>query len=135
VARPEEAHSVHVEVSGLRPSREYHYRLMAGREVSAPGRTRTAPPAWAPVSRLRFAFASCQNYPVGYFNAYADVVAQDVDLVVHLGDYIYEGPTAQLRAHAPATETMTLPSTTGSATPSTRPTSTCRPRMPPFPGW
>jgi alkaline phosphatase D len=108
LARPEEAHSVHVELSGLQPGREYFYRFKAGREESPAARTRTAPPPWIPVGRMRFAFASCQNFPVGYFNAYADVAAQDLDLVIHLGDYIYEGASAALRAHAPATETFTL---------------------------
>ena len=56
----------------------------------------------APVGRMRFAFASCQNYPVGYFNAYADVAAQDLDLVVHLGDYIYERAGGQRVAPARA---------------------------------
>jgi alkaline phosphatase D len=57
---------------------------------------------------LRFAFVSCQNYPAGYFNSYADIAAQDLDLVVHLGDYIYEGPAADFRAHAPQAEIFTL---------------------------
>ena len=55
--------------------------------------------------RLKFAFVSCQNYTHGYFSAFNDLVGQDdVDLVVHLGDYIYEGPgTAHRpRTHAPA---------------------------------
>jgi alkaline phosphatase D len=107
-ALPDEAHSVHVELSGLEPGREYFYRFKVGGDVSAIGRTRTAPPATAAVDRLRFAFVSCQNYPVGYFNAYADVVAQDLDLVVHLGDYIYEGAAADFRVHEPRAEIVSL---------------------------
>jgi alkaline phosphatase D len=109
-ARPDEAHSVHVELTGLRPSTEYFYRFRVGREESVIGRTRTAPPAGSIVEQLKFAFVSCQNYPIGYFNSYADIAAQvpDIDLVVHLGDYIYEGDAASLRQHAPLAEIFSL---------------------------
>ena len=56
--------------------------------MSPVGRTRTAPAAGN--SRFRFAFASCQQYEQGYFAAYRDMATRDLDLVVHLGDYIYE---------------------------------------------
>ncbi len=93
LARPELAHSVHVEVEGLEPAREYFYRFMAGPELSPTGRTKTAPAAGASVSGLTFAFASCQQYEHGYFTAYRRMAEEDLDLVVHLGDYIYEyGP-------------------------------------------
>ncbi len=84
------AHAVHVEVDGLEPGRWYWYRFRAGGEVSPTGRTRTAPPANARVDRLRFAFTSCQHYEQGYFNAYRHMVADDLDLILCLGDYIYE---------------------------------------------
>jgi alkaline phosphatase D len=51
---------------------------------------------------------SCQNYPAGYFTPYADIATQDLDLVVHLGDYIYEGPASDLRRHAPLREIISL---------------------------
>ena len=86
-------HSVHVEVSGLRPERWYWYRFKAGGEISATGRTRTAPAAATLPSRLRFAFASCQRYENGYYTAYEHLAREDVELVLHLGDYIYEGET------------------------------------------
>src|SRR5258706_5007282 len=63
---------------------------MAGEAASAVGRTRTAPTAGAAVSRLRFAFASCQQYEQGWFTAYRHMAREDLDLVVFLGDYIYE---------------------------------------------
>jgi alkaline phosphatase D len=107
-ALPEEAHSARVELEGLQAGAEYFYRFKFGQAISPVGRTRTAPDAGAAVDRLRFAFASCQNFPTGYFNAYADVVAQDVDFVVHLGDYIYEGASTALRTHLPAKEIFTL---------------------------
>ncbi len=90
IAYPENAHAVHVDVGGLEPGRPYYYRFMAGDEVSPVGRGRTTPAFMAPTDRYRFAFASCQNYTEGYFKAYRDMIANDVDLIVHLGDYIYE---------------------------------------------
>jgi alkaline phosphatase D len=93
LASPTLAHSVHVELEGLEPAREYFYRFMAGPELSPTGRTKTAPAVGASVSGLTFAFASCQQYEHGYFTAYRRMAEEDLDLVVHLGDYIYEyGP-------------------------------------------
>jgi alkaline phosphatase D len=89
-ARPELAHSVHVEVEGLEPAREYYYRFKAGSEVSPVGRTKTAPALGNAVAQIRFAFASCQMYEHGYYTAYGHMSEEDLDLVVHLGDYIYE---------------------------------------------
>jgi alkaline phosphatase D len=83
-------HSVHVEVQGLEPARWYWYRFLVGDEVSPVGRTRTAPAVNAPLERFRFAVASCQHYEQGYFSAYRHMAADDVDLVVFVGDYIYE---------------------------------------------
>src|SRR5262245_60557095 len=92
-ATPEFGHSVHVDVSGLEPGREYFYRFLADGEVSPVGRTRTAPAAGAPVDRLRFGFASCAHWEHGYFAAYRHLAAEDLDLILFQGDYIYEyGP-------------------------------------------
>jgi len=90
-ALPELAHSVHVDVSGLQPGRVYHYRFIAGGETSPVGRTKTAPALGAHVERLAIAFASCQAWEDGFYSAYRRMNQQDLDLVVHLGDYIYEG--------------------------------------------
>jgi len=90
-ATPALAHSVHIEVAGLKPDRWYWYQFRAGSELSPVGRTRTAPAAGAQPDRLRYAFASCQHWETGYFTAYEHMAAEDPDLVVHLGDYIYEG--------------------------------------------
>lgn len=89
-AVPDFAHSVHVEVQGLQPERWYFYRFRCGNAQSPVGRTRTAPATDAVPSRFSFAFASCQQYEQGYYSAYRDMAARDLDLVVHLGDYIYE---------------------------------------------
>ena len=91
VANPAWGHSVHVEVSGLRPDRWYFYQFRAGGVESPKGRTRTMPAASSLPERLRFAFASCQNFESGHYTAYQHMAREDLDLVVHLGDYIYEG--------------------------------------------
>lgn len=90
VAEPAWGHSVHVEVSGLQSGRPYWYRFIAGGEASAIGRTRTAPARHALPDRLRFCFGSCQKYEDAQFGAWANTVAEDPDLIVFLGDYIYE---------------------------------------------
>ena len=89
-ATPEWAHSVHVQVDGLQGNRPYWYRFACGDARTAPARTRTAPGPQARPTRLRFALASCQHFEQGYFNAYRHVVADQPDLVLHVGDYIYE---------------------------------------------
>lgn len=101
-AAPALAHSVHVELTGLDPARWYWYRFMAGDAVSPAGRTRTAPAANTAIERLRFAFASCQHYQQGYFAAHRHMAAEDLDLVIFLGDYIYEssGGRDPVRRHA-----------------------------------
>jgi alkaline phosphatase D len=93
VARPDLGHSVHAEVTGLDPARWYWYRFDAGGEASVVGRTRTAPAAGAMPERFRFAFVSCQHYEAGHYTAYEHLVREDIELVAHLGDYIYEGAT------------------------------------------
>lgn len=97
-AEPKLAHSVHVEVEGLEAGREYFYRFRSGSKISPVGRTKTAPRAGTRTERMSFAFASCQLYESGYYSAYRDMVQKDLDLVVHLGDYIYAetylGPAA-----------------------------------------
>ncbi|WP_020576661.1 alkaline phosphatase D family protein [Actinopolymorpha alba] len=89
-ARPEYLHSVHVDVRGLEPDRQYFYRFRAGRYLSPVGRTRTAPQPSASRSSLRFAVASCQAYSDGYYTALRHLADEDVDVVFFLGDYIYE---------------------------------------------
>ncbi|MBF6174930.1 alkaline phosphatase D family protein [Nocardia blacklockiae] len=100
VATREFAHSVHPEVRGLAPDRWYYYRFRAGAALSPVGRTRTAPAPGSPTARLRFAFASCQSWSSGHFTAYEHMSAEDLDLVVHLGDYIYERAWVLARAGA-----------------------------------
>jgi alkaline phosphatase D len=88
-AAPEAAHSVHVELAGLRPGAEYHYRFRAYGYISQSGRTRTAP-APGSLAPLTMCVASCSNYEHGWFTAYRRLADEHPDLVVHLGDYQYE---------------------------------------------
>jgi alkaline phosphatase D len=101
VATPALGHAVHVEVGGLEPDRWYWYRFRSGGEVSRVGRTRTLPAPGAPVDQLRMAFVSCQHYETGFFTAYRHMLEDDLDLVFHLGDYIYEyeGRDGRARKH------------------------------------
>jgi alkaline phosphatase D len=108
VADPAEAHSVRVELDELPPEREWFYRFKAGDEISPVGRTRTTPPAMSMVPLVTFAFVSCQNFADGHFAPYADVATADIDAVIFLGDYIYEGGGRDVRAHRPAREIQTL---------------------------
>jgi alkaline phosphatase D len=89
-AMPETVHAVHVECAGLQPGRDYCYRFIAGGEASPIGRTRTAPVRGATLDRLRLGFCSCANYELGYFSAYRHLTEEHPDLVLFLGDYIYE---------------------------------------------
>jgi alkaline phosphatase D len=90
LASPELAHSVHVEVDGLRAGSDYFYQFHAGQEESAVGHFRTAPAPHDFAPEVRFAFATCQDWPSGYYTAYRDMVENDLDLVLHCGDYTYE---------------------------------------------
>lgn len=86
---PGRDYTVKVDATGLQPAGTYFYRFSVGRENSPIGRTRTLPVGG--VSQARLAVVSCSNFPSGYFNVYADIAKRtDIDVVLHLGDYIYE---------------------------------------------
>ncbi len=89
-ARPNLAHSLRAEVNGLAPGREYFYRFRLGRYESATGRAVTCPAPDARPDSLHFAFASCAHYEQGFFSAYRFMAEDRPDLILHLGDYIYE---------------------------------------------
>ncbi|MET0187799.1 MAG: alkaline phosphatase D family protein [Pseudonocardia sediminis] len=110
---PELGHSVHVEVGGLAPGREYWYRFRAGSALSPAGRTRTAPSPGS-MAPLAMCFTSCSQFEHGYFTAYRHLAEERADVVLHLGDYIYEyeaggyeAPGGNVRDHA-GPETTTL---------------------------
>ncbi|MCH0563039.1 MULTISPECIES: alkaline phosphatase [unclassified Streptomyces] len=89
-AFPEYGHSVHVDVQGLPPATVFHYRFRVGSWVSETGRTRTAPVAGGAATGLSLAAVACQRYSDGYYTAYRHLAQEDVDMVLHLGDYLYE---------------------------------------------
>jgi alkaline phosphatase D len=101
VASPQLGHSVHVEVDGLEPNRWYWYRFHCGEATSPVGRTRTMPSRESLPDELKFAFASCQHFETGLYTAYQHMAKEDLDLIIHLGDYIYEGAgqDKRLRKH------------------------------------
>jgi alkaline phosphatase D len=106
------AYSVHVEVTGLTPGRPYWYRFHQGDAQSRVGRAMTAPSPGAPLARLNFGFASCSNYEHGYFAAYRHLADEAPDLVLFLGDYIYEYADLRggtVRRHSDGVEAKTLP--------------------------
>lgn len=93
VARPELAHSLHVEVEGLSPRRPYWYRFrIEGGDASPVGMARTAPAVHDNPDRVRLAVAGCQHFQGGWFEAWRHVSLEpDLDAIFHYGDYIYEG--------------------------------------------
>lgn len=101
MASPELGHAVHIEVSGLKPDRWYWYRFRCGDAISPIGRTRTTPPFDATPSQLRFAFTSCQHYETGLYTGFEHMAKEELDLIAHLGDYIYEyaGVDKRVRKH------------------------------------
>ncbi|RAY11667.1 alkaline phosphatase [Actinomadura craniellae] len=113
-ARPAAAHSVHVELNGLRPGREYWYRFKVERYVSPVGRTQTAPHPATYGAALSMAFVSCSQFEHGYFTSYRRLAEEQPDLILHLGDYQYEYradtytiPGGNIRDHhGPETETL-----------------------------
>lgn len=113
-------HTIHIDVTSLEPARRYYYRFIAPNgEISTAGITSTSTLFDEPLSRLRFALASCANWEAGYFAAYGDIArlaqAGELDVLIFLGDYIYEyargmfaGKNGAVRDHEPAWETVSL---------------------------
>ncbi|MGI5504657.1 alkaline phosphatase D family protein [Lentzea sp. CA-135723] len=97
-------HTVKVEVHGLRPNHRYWYRFRVGNVVSPVGRTKTAGCG----SELNFGVTSCANWQAGHFAGYGHLARQDLDAVIHLGDYIYENLDGTVRAHVPTHRCVTL---------------------------
>ena len=95
LARAQYAHSVHVDLQGLAPDREYWYRFRVGSHVSPVGRTRTSP-AGGRHGELRLAVANCQDYQNGDWPAYAAMAQEDLDLILHVGAAVPHGPAGRL---------------------------------------
>jgi len=108
--------TVKVDATGLSPNRSYYYCFSCEGTTSPVGRTKTLPTG--AVARVRFAVFSCSNYPAGYFNVYGDAAKfDDIDVALHLGDYIYEyaaggyasqNAATMNRVSQPANEIITL---------------------------
>jgi alkaline phosphatase D len=107
---PARDYTVKVDPAGLKPATTYYYQFSAEGATSPVGRTRTLPTTGA--EHLRMAVVSCSNHAYGYFNAYARIAARaDLDLVLHLGDYLYEygaGQYGSVRTPEPPHEMVTL---------------------------
>ncbi|WP_007026367.1 alkaline phosphatase D family protein [Saccharomonospora iraqiensis] len=111
---PDAGYAVHAEVAGLAPGREYFYRFRHGRHVSPAGRTRTTPAPGVVGAGLTMCFASCSQFEHGFFTAYRRLAEDEPDVVLHLGDYLYEyrrdsyvSPDGNVRDHR-GPETATL---------------------------
>ena len=107
---PSRDNTVKVDAIGLRPNTTYYYQFAAEGASSPVGRTKTLPVG--PTTSLRMAVVSCSNHAYGYFNAYGRIAQRaDLDLVMHLGDYIYEygnGQYGTARTTEPLNEIVTL---------------------------
>ena len=112
LADPRYAYSVHAEIAGLQPGRTYWYRFVSGDAVSRTGRAVTLPTRGTPTERVNFGFVSCSNYEHGFFSAYRHLADEQPDLVLFLGDYIYEYPDGRVndivRRHSEGVETASL---------------------------
>jgi alkaline phosphatase D len=96
-------HTISVDVTGLEPGRSYRYGFEALGEASPVGRTRTLPATGT--DRIRIAQVSCAKFNAGYFNAYARLAERtDIDLVLHLGDYIYEASNTPPASQTPGAD-------------------------------
>ena len=91
-AESERDFTVKVDATGLEPNTRYFYRFLCMGVTSDTGRTKTMPSG--DVTSFKIGVASCSNFPQGYFNAYRHMADTNLDLVLHLGDYIYEYPEA-----------------------------------------
>ncbi|EKU37710.1 MULTISPECIES: alkaline phosphatase D family protein [Acinetobacter] len=79
--------TVKVDATGLQANTVYYYRFRFGNKISSVGQTKTLP---ITTNKVSFAVCSCSNYPAGYFYVYREMAKQNVDVIIHLGDYIYE---------------------------------------------
>lgn len=79
--------TVKIDANKLVAGQQYFYRFKYGNTLSPVGKTKTLP---SMTNNVKFAVCSCSNYPAGYFYVYREMAKQEVDAIIHLGDYIYE---------------------------------------------
>ncbi|MCZ2355656.1 MAG: alkaline phosphatase D family protein [Bacteroidia bacterium] len=97
-AKPDRDYTVKVDITGLQAGTFYYYRFESDAKKSLIGRTKTAPVGG--INNARFAVVSCANYESGFFNVYRKILQRnDIDAVLHLGDYIYEYGTGGMSSN------------------------------------
>jgi alkaline phosphatase D len=103
--------TVRAKVTNLQASTRYYYRFVSGQDYSAVGQVKTAPAAGTATSQVKFAWLTCQDWSINHWAAMDLIAAEDIDFMVHLGDYIYEtvGASFQSAAAEPAHSRITLP--------------------------
>jgi alkaline phosphatase D len=99
-AAPTYDFTVRAKVTNLSPNTRYYYRFVVGQDVSATGTTKTAPAAGSAVAQMKFAWLTCQDWTVNHWGAMELLASEDVDFLVHLGDYIYETVSAFFQSGA-----------------------------------
>jgi len=99
-ALPDWDYTLRNKVTNLAAATTYYYRFVVGSKTSPVGRTRTAPAAGTPLTQLKFAFVSCQDWSVNHWAGMEELAAQDLDFIVHVGDYIYETVGASFQTGA-----------------------------------
>ena len=116
-ALPEWDYTLRNKVTGLAAATTYYYRFIVGSQTSPVGRTKTAPAAGTPLSQLKFAFITCQDWSVNHWAGMEELVNEDLDFVVHMGDYIYEtvGAAFQTGKVESRHARLTLPNGTATA--------------------
>ena len=116
-ALPDWDYTLRNKVTGLMAGTTYYYRFIAGSQTSPVGRTKTAPAAGTPLSQLKFAFITCQDWSVNHWAGMEELVSEDLDFIVHMGDYIYEtvGAAFQTGKVESRHTQLTLPNGTATA--------------------
>ncbi|WP_137925751.1 alkaline phosphatase D family protein [Cupriavidus sp. 2SB] len=116
-ALPDWDYTLRNKVTGLTAGTTYYYRFIAGSQTSPVGRTKTAPAAGTPLSQLKFAFITCQDWSVNHWAGMEELVSEDLDFIVHMGDYIYEtvGAAFQTGKVESRHTQLTLPNGTATA--------------------
>jgi alkaline phosphatase D len=106
--------TVRAKVTGLTPGTRYYYRFVSGQDASVTGTTKTAPALASAPASMKFAWLTCQDWSVNHWAAMDLIAAEELDFLVHLGDYIYEtvGATFQSGAAEAAHGKITLPNGT-----------------------